>query len=144
MTHINLLYRLQRLRSDEQQVLSTGFGSAQTTGTKASVGAKSRQNRSLGARAAHQVGALVAFILVLSSCASAPPETPYNLGVEAYRKRDYSEAAAQWTKAVANDDTAAMNNLGYLLYNGYGVAKDIDRALKLWRVAAVAGESESQ
>jgi hypothetical protein len=37
-----------------------------------------------------------------------------------------------------------MNNLGYLLYNGYGVGKDTDRAIKLWRVASEAGESESQ
>ncbi|HXI47976.1 MAG TPA: hypothetical protein VNH39_05245 [Steroidobacteraceae bacterium] len=37
-----------------------------------------------------------------------------------------------------------MNNLGYLLYNGYGVDRDTDRAVKLWRVASEAGESESQ
>jgi len=37
-----------------------------------------------------------------------------------------------------------MNNLGYLLYNGYGVDKDPDRAVKLWQIASAAGESESQ
>jgi TPR repeat protein len=37
-----------------------------------------------------------------------------------------------------------MNNPGYLLYNGYGVNKDTDHAMKLWRVASEAGESESQ
>lgn len=54
------------------------------------------------------------------------------------------EAATQWSKAVAYGDTDAMNNLGYLLYNGYGVGKDIDRAIGLWRDAAARGESESQ
>ena len=82
--------------------------------------------------------------LVVVSCASAPPETPYNLGVAAYKKRNYSEAAAQWTKSVALGNTEAMNNLGYLLYNGYGVDTDTYRAVKLWRVAADAGESEAQ
>ena len=82
--------------------------------------------------------------LAVVSCASVPAETPYNLGVAAYKKRNYSEAVAQWTKSVASGNTEAMNNLGYLLYNGYGVDKDIDRAIKLWRVASEAGESESQ
>lgn len=82
--------------------------------------------------------------LVVLSCASVPAETPYNLGVAAYKKRNYSQAAAEWTKSVASGNTEAMNNLGYLLYNGYGVGKDVDRAVKLWRVASEAGESESQ
>jgi tetratricopeptide (TPR) repeat protein len=100
----------------------------------------------------HRYGAeaIVRFIvvilcgLVVISCASVPAETPYNLGVAAYKKRNYSEAAAQWTKAVASGNTEAMNNLGFLLYNGYGVDKDTDRAIKLWRIASEAGESESQ
>jgi len=37
-----------------------------------------------------------------------------------------------------------MNNLGYLIYNGYGVDKDPARAMQLWQVAAQAGESEAQ
>jgi len=98
----------------------------------------------------YRPGAIVRFIavilcgLVVVSCASVPAETPYNLGVAAYKKRNYSAAAAQWTKSVASGNTEAMNNLGYLLYNGYGVDKDIDRAIKLWRVASEAGQSESQ
>jgi TPR repeat protein len=88
--------------------------------------------------------AVVLCCVAVVSCASAPIQTPYNLGVAAYKKRDYSEAATQWSKAVDQKDTEAMNNLGFLLYNGFGVPKDVDRAVKLWRVAAAAGESESQ
>jgi len=101
-------------------------------------------NRSGVGGAFVRFGMVVLCNLVVVSCASVPGETPYNLGVDAYKKRNYSEAAAQWTKSVAHGDTEAMNNLGYLLYNGYGVAKDTDRAVKLWRVASEAGESESQ
>jgi TPR repeat protein len=82
--------------------------------------------------------------LIMASCASRPSESSYNLGVEAYKKRNYSEAARQWTSSVGNGDIEAMNNLGYLLYNGYGVVKDTDRAVQLWKVAAEAGESEAQ
>jgi TPR repeat protein len=102
-----------------------------------------RPDRS-GVAAVARFGMVALCSLVVVSCASVPAETPYNFGVAAYKKRDYSEAAAQWTKAVAHGDTEAMNNLGYLLYNGYGVDKDTDRAVKLWRVASAAGESESQ
>lgn len=105
---------------------------------------RAAQSHRSGAEAVARFGMVVLCSLVVVSCASVPAETPYNLGVAAYKKRNYSEAAAQWTKSVARGNTEAMNNLGYLLYNGYGVDKDTDRAVKLWRVAAEAGESESQ
>ena len=40
-----------------------------------------------------------------------------------------SAAAAQWKKSVARGDVDAMNNLGSLLYYGYGVTKDLDAAI---------------
>ena len=82
--------------------------------------------------------------LEVVSCASVPAETPYNLGVAAFNEENYSVAAAQWTKAVARGSTDAMNDLGYLLYNGYGVGRDTHRAVDLWRVAADAGDSAAQ
>jgi len=91
-----------------------------------------------------RIAAVCLSMLVVASCATVPTETPYNLGVDAYKKKNYPEAAAQWNKAVGQGDTAAMNNLAYLLYNGYGVDKDVERAVNLWRVASAAGESESQ
>jgi Sel1 repeat len=92
--------------------------------------------------------------LVVSSCASeskapapivrAPTETPFNLGAAAYKDKNYSEAAKQWTQSVASGNVEAMNNLGYLLYYGHGVDVDTPRAIALWRVASYAGNSESQ
>jgi TPR repeat protein len=95
-------------------------------------------------------GAIVRFIvfilcgLAVVSCASVPAETPYNLGVAAFNEQNYSRAAAQWTKSAARGNTEAMNDLCYLLYNGYGVDRDTHRAVDLWRVAADAGDSAGQ
>lgn len=71
-------------------------------------------------------------------------ESDYNLGVNAYKKKDYAEAAAQWKKSVARGNADAMNNLGFLLYYGYGVTKDLEAAIGLWRAASFAGTSEAQ
>ncbi len=82
--------------------------------------------------------------LVVASSVCSAQESDYNLGVDAYHKKHYAEAAAQWKKAVARGDVDAMNNLAYLLYNGYGVPKDLDAAVNLWRTASFAGMSEAQ
>ena len=82
--------------------------------------------------------------LEVVSCASVPAETPYSLGAAYFDEGHYSEAAAQWTKSAARGNTEAMNNLGYLLYSGYGVDRDTHRAVDLWWVAADAGVSAAQ
>jgi TPR repeat protein len=95
-------------------------------------------------------GSVVRSTLVVMSCLLiASPvcigaESDYNLGVQAYRVRDYPEAAAQWKKSVARGNVDAMNNIGYLLYYGYGVTKDLDAAIDRWRAASFAGHSEAQ
>ena len=71
-------------------------------------------------------------------------ETPYVLGVEAYKKKDFPEAIAQWSKAAARGNVDAMNNLGFLLFYGYGGDKNPEDAIRLWRTAAYAGHSEAQ
>jgi TPR repeat protein len=82
--------------------------------------------------------------LLAVSSVSVGGESDYNLGVDAYRNKNYSEAASQWKKSVARGDVDAMNNLGFLLYYGYGVTKDLDAAIALWRAASFAGNSEAQ
>jgi hypothetical protein len=86
--------------------------------------------------------AVLLSVVGASDCLGA--ESPYNLGVDAYKARNYAEAATQWSASVARGNTDAMNNLGYLLYNGFGVKKDLVAALDLWRAAAFAGHSEAQ
>ena len=81
----------------------------------------------------------------LTACSSlTPAESEYNLGVAAYRVKDYATARQHWAKAVEAGDTTAQNNLGYLLYNGLGGAADVNRAVALWTQAAQKGERESQ
>jgi TPR repeat protein len=42
-------------------------------------------------------------------------------GVEAYRSKNYAAARLHWTRAIDHGELSALNNLGYLLYNGLGV-----------------------
>ena len=87
-----------------------------------------------------------AFVLVVSllGCATPLTESSYNLGVNAYRVKNYGLAREQWAKAVEEGETSALNNLGYLLYFGLGGPPDVGRALVLWKRAATLGHSEAQ
>jgi len=89
---------------------------------------------------------LLALLLSFSLQAMAQSENvkAYNLGVEAYRAKNYTEARQHWTRAVAQGIPAAYNNLGFLLFQGLGGDADAVRAVALWRDAATMGEAESQ
>jgi TPR repeat protein len=80
--------------------------------------------------------------LLLSTCLQAAAQLPsasdYNLGVDAYRARDYAAARLHWQKAVEQENVDAHNNLGYLLFNGLGGDKDRVRAVSLWQTASIA------
>lgn len=89
--------------------------------------------------------AVLVLTLLLGGCASAPPhENEYNLGVQSYKLKDYSGARQHWSKAVAEGEIMALNNLGYLLYSGLGGERDEVAAVTLWMRAAVAHNAESQ
>lgn len=87
---------------------------------------------------------------VLGGCVEDAPRASdsvvsvYNLGVDAYRAEDYSKAFEHWSAAAARGELNALNNLGFLLYNGFGVEQSQVEAVKLWRIASFAGHSESQ
>jgi TPR repeat protein len=76
--------------------------------------------------------------------AQAAPDTAYNLGVDAYRVKDYTSARQHWAKAVEEGENFALNNLGFLLYEGLGGPPDQARAVELWSMAARRGNNESQ
>jgi hypothetical protein len=90
----------------------------------------------------------LAYVLLFFSpliCHSAgAADESYNAGVDAWRNKDYPEAAKHWSRAVLSGDVEAMNNLAYLYFNGLGMKPRISDAIRLWRVAAFAGQSEAQ
>ncbi|MBS0376742.1 MAG: sel1 repeat family protein [Proteobacteria bacterium] len=87
----------------------------------------------------------VASTLVLAACTPfRAAESPYNLGVAAWKQKDYPEAARQWSVEVLQGNADALNNLAYLYFNGLGGPKRVDAAVGLWRLAAQAGHSEAQ
>jgi len=63
---------------------------------------------------------LLALAGLLTGCATASNESEYNLGVESFRVKDYSNARVHWQAAATQNVRAAHNNLGYLLYYGMG------------------------
>ena len=74
--------------------------------------------------------------IVLAAGQSAADDSAYNRGVDAYKRKDYAEALAQWSASVAKGNIDAMNNLGYLLYYGRGTDRAPQDGVQLWRVAA--------
>lgn len=85
---------------------------------------------------------LIGFLMLQGAAWSSEPD--YNLGVYAYRAKDYASARQHWQKAVVQGETSAMNNLGFLLFNALGGPRDEPRAVELWTAAAKAGHPESQ
>jgi TPR repeat protein len=87
-------------------------------------------------------------LALCTGCATPPippiPQTEYNMGVQAFRIRDYDTARQHWTRAVDAHDLHAYNNLGALLYRGLGGPADAARAVALWTTAAQAGDADSQ
>lgn len=89
--------------------------------------------------------AIFVVVVVLCGCASqAVPENSYNRGVGAFRVKDYAAARGHWLKASEEGEVSALNNLGYLLFYGLGGELDQDRAVVLWKRAALMGHSEAQ
>ena len=85
---------------------------------------------------------LLGFLMLQGPAGAA--ETEYNLGVGAYRTKDYASARRHWQNAVKEGEPSAMNTLGFLLFNGLGGPRDETRAVSLWTDAAKAGQDESQ
>lgn len=92
-----------------------------------------------------RIVALALAVAVLSGCATqSVRESQYNLGVDAYKAKDYAAARQHWSRAIDAGELSAFNNLGYLLYQGLGGPTDRRRAASLWQEAAFRGHSEAQ
>ncbi len=56
-------------------------------------------------------------------------------------RQNYLAAAACYEAAARLGDAVALNNLGWLYQNGFGVPQDVDTAIRLYTEAADKGES---
>lgn len=57
---------------------------------------------------------------------------------------DYELAARLYELAAKNGSVDALNNMGVLFLNGFGVSQDITKAEEYWMVASKKGNSKSQ
>lgn len=69
-----------------------------------------------------------------------------------YRNEEYTLAVDNWLKIknlVPNNEEdpelkiAILNNLGYMMYFGFGIEMDTNTAIEYWRESAELGEDES-
>lgn len=87
-----------------------------------------------------------AVALLVACCAawSGPAAADFKKATEHYRKGEYAEALRELKPLVDAGDPEAMDAMGVLLENGYGVAKDLRAAADLYRRSAVKGNMASQ
>jgi TPR repeat protein len=86
-------------------------------------------------------------LALLSGCAVPSPSasrTEYDLGVDAFRSKNYASARLHWSRAAEGRDASAASNLGFLLHRGLGGEPDQVRAVSLWTRAAKSGHPEAQ
>ena len=88
--------------------------------------------------------ALALWLLVSAGAASASV-ADFNKGAEAFRQKNYAQARLHWSESIGNGGPSeSFNNLGFLYYQGWGVPRDRERAVALWRKGAALAVSESQ
>jgi TPR repeat protein len=81
------------------------------------------------------------------------PRKLFYTGTCHYRNRDYEAAAKAWTRlsnmkamppAYTELQISSLNNLGYLLFFGYGIHRDQRRAVSYWEKAVSLGHAEAE
>ncbi len=68
----------------------------------------------------------------------------YNEGVDAYQKKDYATAMAEWKPVAEKGDLDAQYNVGAMYSHGEGVKQDYERAAAWYRKAADQGYAKAQ
>lgn len=73
-----------------------------------------------------------------------PGQEPYNKGVIALQKRDYVTAQVALLEAVQSGYTVAALHLGRVYRDGLGVERDLDKAMKYFRMLSEDGDAEGE
>jgi TPR repeat protein len=76
--------------------------------------------------------------IFLTAC-SRGSEGGFQTGMNAYNDGDFKTALEMWRPLAEAGDPAAQTNLGFLYYEGKGVAQNYEEALKWYRMAALTG-----
>lgn len=98
------------------------------------------------------IGASMCPLEELKNKAASSPHCHFYQGTAAYRDEDFELAAKHWKnlialKSVTADErylqVGAYNNLGFLYFNGNGVAVNKPAAIDYWTFASNSGNEES-
>lgn len=81
--------------------------------------------------------------LLLMLAASPAVAADFKHGLDAYNRKDYPTAVAEWAPLADAGNAAAQNNLGWLYENGWGVPRDYSRAYWLYQQSAAAGNAQA-
>jgi TPR repeat protein len=76
--------------------------------------------------------------ILLSACRRGS-HGDFQAGMDAYTDGDFKTAMEIWRPLAEAGDPAAQTNLGFLYYEGKGVAQNYEEALKWYRMAALTG-----
>lgn len=79
----------------------------------------------------------VAYALLGLACSAL---AGFDEGMAAYKRKDYETAAREWQPLAAQGDPRAQYEMGVLHFQGWGVARDLDKALAYYRQAAEQGQ----
>jgi len=80
-------------------------------------------------------------------------ENLFYTGTCHYRNKNYNLSAQSWKKIASMDNVepefeelqiSSLNNLGYLMFFGFGLEKDQESAIEYWTKAVSLGHEESE
>ncbi len=88
---------------------------------------------------------LIACVVVLGLAGNHrySPESLYAKGESFFNAQDYAFAMEWYQKSAAAGSSDAMNDIGYLYYNGLGVTQDYSKAMEWYTKAADAGNASA-
>lgn len=87
--------------------------------------------------------ALVKLAAASKTTVSKPGDAEYRQGLIAYNKKDYAEALNWFNKAATQDHENAINYLGWMYKQGFGVTKNYTEAFKWYKKIADKGNANA-
>ncbi len=84
--------------------------------------------------------AIITLSLSSFSFANSTEKDPFNLGLQYYKQKDYTQAIKWYTKAAEQGDAMAQTILGLMYEKGQGVKQDYTQAVK-WLTKAAKQEN---